>query len=67
MTKRAKIVKIFYCSDPVDKIFLDDLDKWLTVLKRSGQVETWGEHEILGGANREDERAVSHEWISLGS
>ena len=49
------MVKIFYCYDPKDKTFLDDLEKWLTFLKRSGQVSAWGEHEIQGGANREHE------------
>src|SRR6266700_3258568 len=55
MTKRAKIVKIFYCYDPIDKAFLDDLKKCLKFLKRSGQVDTWSEHEIPGGAVREHE------------
>lgn len=55
MTKQAKVVKIFYCYDPEDTIFLDNLEKYLTFLKRSGQVSTWSEHEIPGGANREHE------------
>ena len=55
MTKQGRMVKIFYCYDPKDKTFLDDLEKCLTVLKRSGQVSTWGEHEIQGGADREHE------------
>lgn len=55
MTKRAKIVKIFYCYDLIDKVFLDDLEKCLKFLKRSGQVDTWGEHEIPSGAIREHE------------
>ncbi len=55
MTKRAKRVTIFYCYHPIDKLFRDDLAISLTLLKRSGQVDTWSEDQILGGADLEHE------------
>ncbi len=52
MTKRAKI---FYCYEPKDEAFLVDLETRLKPLERSGQIDTWGEHNTRAGANREHE------------
>lgn len=54
-TKQAKRVTIYCCSHSIDKAFRDDLEINLTLLKRSGQIDTWGEDQILGGANLEYE------------
>src|SRR6266566_2600131 len=55
MTKRAKTVKIFYCYEPADRPFLLDLETQLKPWKRSGQIETWDEHKVPAGANRNQE------------
>src|SRR6266568_1878219 len=45
----TKVIKIFYCYARKDKTLRDELEKHLGALKRSGQITTWFDREILPG------------------
>lgn len=55
MADQKKKVKIFYCYDPKDSLFLNTLEIWLGPLERSEQIETWGAHNMIGGTDRDSE------------
>src|SRR5437763_723144 len=43
-------IKIFYCYAMEDQSLINGLNRHLAALRRSGQIETWHDHDIQAGA-----------------
>src|SRR5437762_12527701 len=53
LSETVKLIKVFYCYAPEDKIFVKKLDVHLSGLKRQDKLLTWHNEELSPGTERE--------------
>lgn len=55
MSEQSKKISVFMSYSHTDEEYLKEINKHLSVLKRSSKIDTWSDKEILGGSDLDEE------------